>query len=418
MPKRSQPLTEAVCRNAKPKPDGKPAVLLDGRHGLRLVVSNLKSGHGVTKQWRQQVVVNGKHTSVGHGTYPVVGLADARDAAINTLRKARQGEPVRTRKVGSKAQPSLTFAKAWQRSFDKLQPTWRNAKTGKQWRGRYSGYMASTLADKPIADITLDDILEVMEPIWHAKPTVGRNVLREIFIVIEDCVGVEIEMLPATKDIVKRRLGKQAKKEIQHHRAVSVETVPDAVAAIAAADANPTHKAAFIWAILNAARRIEVRRAEWSEINVDTDIWAQSGHHMKGGRTHKWTLTAPALRLLETRPAERDGLVFAGITDKTKMIADGSFANISKACGLVDADGNTANPHGFRSSFTDWAAANGFEDEVAEKCMSHAPTNKTRAAYARDERLDDRRELMTAWANYCLSAIEDHEALWASLTVS
>jgi hypothetical protein len=64
--------------------------------------------------------------------------------------------------------------------------------------------------------------------------------------------------------------------------------------------------------------------------------------------------------------------------------------------------GLSAKPHGFRSSFKDWATEQtGFAEEIAEACLAHFPNDKTVAAYQRGDRLEQRRRLMETWGRYC-----------------
>ena len=58
-------------------------------------------------------------------------------------------------------------------------------------------------------------------------------------------------------------------------------------------------------------------------------------------------------------------------------------------------------PHGFRSSFRDWAGdETSFQREVAEAALAHKVGDETENAYRRGTALEKRRKLMTAWANY------------------
>jgi integrase len=59
-------------------------------------------------------------------------------------------------------------------------------------------------------------------------------------------------------------------------------------------------------------------------------------------------------------------------------------------------------PHGFRSSFKDWAGeVGGFPNELSEAALAHAIPNKAEAAYRRGDLLERRRAMMEAWARYC-----------------
>jgi integrase len=58
-------------------------------------------------------------------------------------------------------------------------------------------------------------------------------------------------------------------------------------------------------------------------------------------------------------------------------------------------------PHGFRSSFRDWAAeCTSFPSEVVEMALAHAVANQTEAAYRRGDLFEKRRALMDEWAEY------------------
>jgi len=61
-------------------------------------------------------------------------------------------------------------------------------------------------------------------------------------------------------------------------------------------------------------------------------------------------------------------------------------------------------PHGFRSTFKDWArSSTPYADEVSELALAHVSSDATRAAYARDELLPKRQRLMADWARFCES---------------
>lgn len=65
-------------------------------------------------------------------------------------------------------------------------------------------------------------------------------------------------------------------------------------------------------------------------------------------------------------------------------------------------------PHGFRSTFSDWVSeTTAFSSEVREMALAHAVKNKTKAAYRRGDLFEKRRELMTAWGDYALGALQE-----------
>jgi integrase len=67
-----------------------------------------------------------------------------------------------------------------------------------------------------------------------------------------------------------------------------------------------------------------------------------------------------------------------------------------------DAEGRAVVPHGFRSTFRDWAGETRPEGrEVVEAALAHTIKDKAEAAYARSDLLEKRRPLMDAWAEQC-----------------
>ena len=89
-----------------------------------------------------------------------------------------------------------------------------------------------------------------------------------------------------------------------------------------------------------------------------------------------------------------DGLVFPG-TIPGKPLSDMTFTKLMRDAGV------DAVPHGFRSSFRSWAAEVArARPEVAEAALAHTLRDKTEAAYNRAAYLDDRRQLMAAWADF------------------
>ncbi len=139
---------------------------------------------------------------------------------------------------------------------------------------------------------------------------------------------------------------------------------------------------------------------------------------MKGGREHVIPLSPAAVAAFERAKAIRtyDGdLVFQGqkrgkpISDMTlsKLIRDMHSAAVKEGrAGYLDPiQGKIATPHGFRSSFKDWASeTTGFTNELSEAALAHAIANKTEAAYRRGSLLDKRRAMMAAWGDYCEGA--------------
>ena len=133
-------------------------------------------------------------------------------------------------------------------------------------------------------------------------------------------------------------------------------------------------------------------------MDLDAAVWLVPGARMKAKRDHRVPLSERALDIFGVAQNLRDaaGLVFP--SPRGKPLSDMTLSKLIKQLRLP------AVPHGFRSSFRDWAAEQtNTPREVVEAALAHTVRNPTEAAYARSDLFARRRGLMDDWA----SAIEE-----------
>ena len=162
---------------------------------------------------------------------------------------------------------------------------------------------------------------------------------------------------------------------------------------------------ALEFAIFTAGRTAEVLGATWGEIDVDAKVWTIPAKRMKAGREHRVPLSGPALALLEKlRPL---ALMRGGKPGPAAPVFPGrrralQMSNMTMLMLLRRMKREDLTAHGFRSTFSDWAAERtAFPREVVEMALSHAVENKVEAAYRRGDLFEKRRKLMEAWAGFC-----------------
>jgi len=161
--------------------------------------------------------------------------------------------------------------------------------------------------------------------------------------------------------------------------------------------AAPSVRLSLEFLVLTAARTGEVRGASWDEIDGEAVVWKVPGSRMKTGREHRVPLSRRALEVIEEARDDRSGdLIFPSVRSVRRPLGDGSWRGLLRRLGI------DATVHGFRSSFRDWCGETGVPREVAEACLAHVIRNQAEAAHARSDLLERRREVMEAWAEYCL----------------
>jgi integrase len=147
-------------------------------------------------------------------------------------------------------------------------------------------------------------------------------------------------------------------------------------------------------AILTACRTDEIIGAQWSEINGD--VWTIPAERMKAGNEHRVPLSPQAMALLKEREKYRNGPhVFTGRSNEP--LNDRGLRYVMHRMGYC----NIATVHGFRGAFRKWCKVNKFDFVASEYCLAHTVGNKVARAYLDGEDLlDERREIMNAWADF------------------
>ncbi|RYZ68420.1 MAG: integrase, partial [Proteobacteria bacterium] len=155
---------------------------------------------------------------------------------------------------------------------------------------------------------------------------------------------------------------------------------------------------ALEFVILTAARSGEVRGARWSEFDLQEGVWQCPGERMKAGKDHRVPLSPAALGVLNSlHRIQGEDLVFT--SPRGGPLSDMSLVALVRRMGV------NAVPHGFRSTFRDWASENtNHPREVAEMALAHTIGNAVEAAYRRGDLFAKRKEMMDDWACYCAEA--------------
>lgn len=375
-----------------------------GAAGLYLCVS--ASG---ARSWIVRVNVGGKRREMGLGGFPAVTLAMARQKARAARTESRQGiDPVAQREQARREreeQAALhkTFKQCAVAYIDAHSDSWRNAKHRAQWPSTFETYVYPTIGRTLVHEITQAHVLEVLRPIWKTKTATATRVRGRIEQVLAwaNAAGYRQGDNPARwQGHLDQLLAAPSKiAKVRHHPAVPVADMPAFLAALRERD-GISHRA-LEFAILTAARSAEVRGATWAEIDIEAAVWNVPGERMKAGKEHRVPLSAQVIALLESLPRiEGTELVFPA--PRGGQLSDMSLTAITRRMAFKDAKGEICVPHGFRSSFRDWA----FEDtdfprDLAEAALAHTLESKVEAAYRRGDALERRRALMQAWANYC-----------------
>jgi integrase len=386
-------LTDTYIRNLKSVGRYTDAATL----GLNLQV---KAGGG--KYWTFRYLFQNKRHDLGLGTYPNISLREARARATNARNELNKGQrPVATWKpklaVSKEAEPDKpTFEEFAKTCIDSKKTEWRNDKHGAQWYATIKQYADPVIGYKHLDEIDTDDILRILNPIWHTKTVTASRLRGRIEWVLAAATTRKLRsgMNPAAwRGHLETILPKPNKiKNEQHHKALPYSELPAFIAKLKEMDGVSPLALEFL--ILNANRTSEVIGGLRTELS-NNDIWVIPKDRMKAHREHRVPLGKRSLELLaiaKSLDPNSDYLFSSNGRPLSNMA-------MSMLLRRMDLD---ITVHGFRSCFRDWVAEETLHSpEVAEMALAHAITNKVESAYRRGDLIEHRKRLMSDWENYC-----------------
>jgi len=384
--------------DAKVKAANKAGRLSDGG-GLYLRVS--QSG---SKSWSYMWNQSGNRSEYGLGPYPAVSLSLARSKASDCREAVARGENPKSlfEKTAEK-----TFAECVRDFLEKNEKAWANAKHRDQWEMTLGPTYCSKILKKRPSEITKADVLAVLNPIWATKTETAtrlRGRIERVLNANKPEAGWQGGDNPAAwRGNLDAILPKPSRlKDVKHHAAMPYKDVPAFVTTLSERPGLSARALELL--VYTCCRSGEVLNAQWPEFDLEQRLWTIPKERMKMKVPHVVPLTDPALELLQDLyNKRRDEWVFPG--NKRNKPLSGMVLEML----LRRMNYGQFTPHGFRSSFRDWAGdETEFAREVAEGCLAHKVGDATENAYRRSTALKKRRNLLNAWANYCAGRTVDN----------
>jgi integrase len=352
----------------------------------------LKIDRGGSRSWVFRYGAQGRRYH-GLGPLHTITLAEAREKARVCRKALLDGiDPIAERKVRKAAAQlaaakAITFADAAREYIASHKRGWKNQKSETQWTSTLAMY-AKPINKLPVAAIDTGLVLRCIEPIWADKTETATRVRARIEAILDwaKARGYRDGDNPARwRGCVEHLLPAKTKvTPVKHYRAVPYAEMAAFIAELHQRDGTTADCLEFL--ILTATRTGEVLGATWDEFDLDAGVWTVPAARMKGRREHHIPLSNRALAIVRAQP--RDGARVFPLTEMAMLQ-------------LLRRMGRRETPHGFRSSFRDWAAERtDYPNHVVEMALAHTIANKVEAAYRRGDLFNKRRALMTDWATF------------------
>lgn len=429
---------------------------IDGAPGLTIHQSG---------RWHLDLMSNGQRVSTTLGRYPEVTLAEARNRALSARQdflvngKKNKTQPAHSKeKVSQRATPRAA-------TIDDLMPEFLHyryeellrSKTNKEpakaiqvLEARYYKHLAHKIGTLHPSQLTNQIVITCLAPIASRKAERTKvlaivSSLTKWFLLKGH---VDANAFPIQMDIIRMALPKKLP-PAEHHARMAPADVPRLVALAWAP--QPTVRDALaalgLLLVLLTAQRVgnflafdsnpntECRDwySRWKDIDIEAKVWSIPAECRKVSQKGV-ALVAPLRIPITTEmiavfdkikscwlelgitlcdedfvlPSYRDlshPQKSATVRRLLKMLHEKDLKKTSKGFFDPENRGRVVTPHGLRSTFEDWALAQGFPSKFVEKALDHSPPSQVEAAYQRSDFLEERQPIMEAWSKFCFSLV-------------
>lgn len=377
------------------KPLEKEYKLADER-GLYLAVTPKGRKH-----WRFKYRIGGKEKKLSFGSFPDVGLADARAkrdearklvaAGVDPSLQEQEAEEAR------KAREEQRFDFIADEWLERLSLQGRAEATITKMRWMVD-FARPSLGSKVMSDITAPEVLSVLRKIEAKGRYETANRARSTYGTI---FRYAVATGRATRDVCFDLRGALITPK-PNHRAAIIE--PKQVGALLRAIDHYDGLASVRLALMLLAhvfvRPGELRLAEWKEFDLEGKVWTIPAERTKMRRPHRVPLSRQSLALLVELESLQDGasLVFPSIRSSDRAISDNT---LNAALRRLGYDQSQATAHGFRATASTLLNESGkWHPDAIERQLSHVESNDVRRAYLRGEHWDERVRMMKWWSDY------------------
>jgi integrase len=391
-----------------------------GVAGLLLQIRAPTSVKGTfSRSWVLRLRTAGKRQPLGLGPYPQVTLAEAREQARQLVQEARKGVDLIAKKRALRsallaaAAKNKTFAECAAAYLKAHATDYSNEKHRKQWSSTLETYAYPILGKLLVSDIGMRHVLDVLQQssmdrkkrvgtLWAVKTETAKRLLDRIRAVLDYATVKEYRsgMNPATwKGYLDTQLAAPGGlKKVRHQPALPYNHIGTFMTHLRKNTSVSARAIEFL--ILTGVRSGSVRLATWSEIDLDQRLWVIPAAHTKRRVEHRVPLQPQAIKLLQALPriAGTD-IIFPNT--RGKSLSDMALSQLMRGMRERGELTSEAVPHGFRSTFRDWAAEQtNYPDEIRKAASGHAVGDAVKTAYQRTDLLEKRRRLMNDWADY------------------
>lgn len=352
------------------------------------------------KWWRLKYRFAGKEKRLSLGTYPTVGLKDARSKRDENKRMLSEGiDPAAERKA-----KKLNIFLSEEGSFEIVGREWfdkfvspKSETHASRVRNRLEKDIYPYLGARPTGEITAPELLMVLRRIEDRGAVNTAHRVRQI---CGQIFRYAVATGRAERDPSADLRGAIPPAAKTHFSSITdPKQIGELLRAIDGYSGEFSTKCALSLAPYVFVRPGELRAAQWQDIDLDNSEWQIPAERMKMKVKHIIPLSKQAIEIFrQMKLLTGNGkYVFPSIRSKSRPMSENTLNGALRRLGYTSQDMTT---HGFRSMASTLLNEQGWNSDAIERQLAHAERNETKASYNYAEYLPERRKMMQAWADY------------------
>lgn len=388
-------LKDSQVTNAKPS--ARPYKLADGE-GLYLYVTPKNDRHkDGAKSWRYDYRMAGRRETLTIGKYPDVSLASARKRHGEAREQVAAG-----RSPAKDKRARIERAKIERENTVKaLAEKWFNAKArarSPSWQSNNRRWLDEdvypAIGEKPIQQVSIDDIEAVLKKIAAERGASSARDARMMLASVWKSLPRSLGCGNPARD-----LGDVAEIHKTRPRGMPMPAkhIPALLEAVDKAPARQSTKLAALLLLVTFTRKRELIESTWDELDLQRGEWTISAARMKADRPHVVPLSNQAVLCFENlKPlAAGSRFVFPNLGSQDRPMSASTLNRFFHDIGYPHF-----TPHSARSTASTILNGQGFDRDAIELQLAHAERSAVRAAYNYSDKMDERRRMMQAWADF------------------
>ncbi|MES2904332.1 MAG: integrase arm-type DNA-binding domain-containing protein [Pseudomonadota bacterium] len=385
-------LTELKIRALKPKVR---TYKVADTQGLFLEVNP-----GGSKLWRCRYRHLGKDKRISIGSFPDVGLAEARRKRDDVRRAVHDGiDPLAERKrerLVALYNAANSFGDVAREYIDKMVAEGRAVAT--TTKANWLLEQFAPISRRPIADLKPVDVLAALKRIEaqgkHETARRCRSFASRVFRYAAATGRAETDPTSVLRGAL------IAPKTMHHSAILDPDGVGELLRSIDAYTGHAITRIAMQISPHLMARPGEIRQAQWSEFDLTNAVWNIPAERMKMRRPHSVPLSRQVMACLVELSALTGpkGFVFPAFHTSLRPLSENTinqaFRRMGYAVGEVTA-------HGLRTTASTLLNESGkWRPDAIERSLAHADTDSVRGTYNRGDYWDERVAMHQWWSDY------------------